>query len=250
MGCGRAGAQHAAAIAAAGGRIVAVHDVAPESAGRLSAITHAPIRSLPELLVDPAVDVVAVCTPPDSHVMLGLQILAAGKAAVIEKPPALSREGVEELEAACKKHGRPLAVMLQHRGRLPEIALRTPWSANASAVVEVFRFRPAAHYAPGTWRNDPSRSGGGLFAHLAIHYTDLACQVLGEPEHVHAIVEEAHTRGIDARLALSVRMASGALLTVHAELAPSSAPGAIAAPRRCTLTHSYHRQHQLQRDRS
>lgn len=220
VGCGRAGAQHAEAIAAAGCRVVALCDTDEERARELSASAGAPARTLPGVLADGAVDVVAVCTPPDSHLALGLRALAAGRAAVIEKPPVLSRADLVALEAAAQRHGRPLAVMLQHRGRLPEAALARPWSARSSAVVEAFRPRPPAHYGGTDWRGDPRRSGGGFFAHLAIHYADLACQLLGTPEQVHAIGEDGERSGIDVRLAIAARMTSGALLTVNASSLP------------------------------
>jgi predicted dehydrogenase len=220
VGCGRAGAQHSAAIAVAGGHVVAVCDVEPRNASNLSSTTHAPTCTMPELLADPTVEVIAICTPPDSHLVLGLQVLGAGKAAVIEKPPALSRKDVDELAAASQKHQRPLAVMFQHRGRLPDEALATAWSASASATVEVFRHRPATHYIQDNWRGDLRCSGGGFFAHLAIHYADLVCQVLGEPENVDAVVAEGQLTGIDVRTAMLIRMASGALLTVNASSLP------------------------------
>lgn len=222
VGCGRAGAQHAAAIAAAGGRVVVVCDEDPATARTLSASLRVPSRELAKLLADPAVDVVAVCTPPDSHLPLGLRALAAGKAVVIEKPPALTRRDVEELEDAARAAGRPLAVMLQHRGRLPERALESPWTSAASAVVEVFRQRPPERYAGRGWRGDPRRAAGGFFAHLAIHYADLACQLLGDPECIHALVEAGRGPGLDVRAALTARMAGGALLSVHASALPDA----------------------------
>jgi len=222
VGCGRAGAQHAAAVSAAGGRVVAVCDVDPRAARRLSSILRVPVRLLPELLGDQAVDAIAVCTTPDSHLAIGLEALAADKATVIEKPPALTREGVEELDAAARAYGRPLAVMLQHRHRLPAQVLAARWSAEANGVVEVYRHRPAAHYARRTWRRDPSRSGGGFFAHLAIHYADLAFQLLGEPETVQAVAEARWDLAVDVRAALSMRMRNGALLTVSASSLPAA----------------------------
>jgi predicted dehydrogenase len=222
VGCGRAGAQHAAAIAAAGGRPVVVCDQDPAAARALAASLRVPSRELAKLLADPAVDVVAVCTPPDSHLPLGLRALAAGKAVVIEKPPALTLRGVEELVGAARAAGRPLAVMLQHRGRLPEAALASPWSPRTSAVVEVFRKRELERYAEPGWRGDARSAGGGFFAHLAIHYADLACQLLGDPERIHAVVETGRGPGLDVRVALTVRMAGGALLSVHASALPDA----------------------------
>jgi predicted dehydrogenase len=104
--------------------------------------------------------------------------------------------------------------MLQHRFRLPDAALAAPWSARAVGVVEVVRYRPAAHYARESWRLDREAAGGGLFAHLGVHYADLACQLLGEPVEVTGLVDCDLAPGVDTRLALAVRFASGATATV------------------------------------
>lgn len=51
------------------------------------------------LLEDPAVKGVFVCTRPSLHPELTRQLLSAGKSVFVEKPPAFSREGLEELIA-------------------------------------------------------------------------------------------------------------------------------------------------------
>lgn len=74
--------------------------------------------------------------------------------------------------------GPPALAMPQHRGRLPAATLNTPWTADASAVIEVFRPRTPRHYFADPWRRDPERSGGGHVAHLAVHILDVSCQLL------------------------------------------------------------------------
>ena len=50
--------------------------------------------------MDPAIEIVSVCTPPSTHGELTLAILAAGKHAVVEKPLVGSLAADEEVVAS------------------------------------------------------------------------------------------------------------------------------------------------------
>jgi predicted dehydrogenase len=216
VGLGSAGRQHRAALASAtAGVLATVYDADPELAERFAAEAGTPReKSFEDVLTHPAVEAVALCTPPGTHRDLAIQALAAGKAVLLEKPPLLTEPDLDEVLAASRSAGRPAAVMLQHRFRLPAEALATAWSRDALAVLEVIRYRPAAHYAAAGWRLEPGLAGGGLFAHLAVHYTDLVCQLLGEPVEVTGTVDCALAPGIDSRLALAIGFAAGARLSL------------------------------------
>jgi predicted dehydrogenase len=216
VGLGSAGRQHRAALAGtAAGCLERVHDADPGLAERFAAETGTPTgKTFEDLLADPAVEAVALCTPPGTHRALALRALAAGKGILLEKPPVLGETELDEVLAAARSAGRPAAVMLQHRFRLPAAALATAWSGRALGALEVIRYRPAAHYTAAGWRLDPALAGGGLFAHLAVHYTDLACQLLGEPVAVGGAVDCALAPGIDSRLALTLEFAGGARLSL------------------------------------
>ena len=68
-----------------------------------------------ELLADPGVDVVAVCSPPAEHAEQVLAAVAAGKRAVFcEKPLATSRADAEAVVAACRAAGTVLLVGTNH----------------------------------------------------------------------------------------------------------------------------------------
>jgi predicted dehydrogenase len=68
-----------------------------------------------ELLGDPDVDVVAVCSPPPEHARQILAAVAAGKRAIFcEKPLATSREEAENVIAACRDAGTVLLVGTNH----------------------------------------------------------------------------------------------------------------------------------------
>jgi predicted dehydrogenase len=59
---------------------------------------------LDEVLDDPAVDVVAVATPPSTHGGIGLAAIEAGKHILVEKPLAASVAEGEKLVAAAERH--------------------------------------------------------------------------------------------------------------------------------------------------
>lgn len=59
-----------------------------------------------ELLGDPAVEVVAVCTPADLHVPLALEALGAGKHVIVEKPVGRTVADIDALQGAAAKAGR------------------------------------------------------------------------------------------------------------------------------------------------
>lgn len=67
------------------------------------------------LLADPAVDVVAVCSPPALHAEHVLAAVAAGARAVLcEKPIALTEDDAERVIAACRAAGTRLLVGTNH----------------------------------------------------------------------------------------------------------------------------------------
>ncbi|MEV4614795.1 Gfo/Idh/MocA family oxidoreductase [Kitasatospora sp. NPDC049258] len=209
VGFGVAGRRHAAALEGSGvARIRSV--LVPDRAADLGPLRRS--SGWAELLGDPEVELVALCTPPGGRAELAEQALAAGKAVLLERPAACSPAEVDRLLAVSRRVGRPVGVMFQHRRLIPEQVLRWDWGPGATAVLHVSRFRPTAHYHRAGWRHDPARALGGVGAHLGAHYLDLACQVLGEPAAVHVVGRREVAAGIDSRIAGVVDYRGGATL--------------------------------------
>ncbi|MFJ8623300.1 Gfo/Idh/MocA family protein [Kitasatospora sp. NPDC093550] len=210
VGYGVAGRQHAAALAGAGvARIRAVLE--PDRSTDLGPLRRSP--GWADLLDDPGVQLVALCTPPGGRAALAEQALEAGKAVLLERPAACSPAEVDRLLAVSRRVGRPVGAMFQHRQLIPEQVLRWDWGPGATAVLHVSRYRPTAHYHRAGWRHDPDRALGGVTAHLGAPYLDLACQVLGEPAAVHVVGRREVAPGIDSRIAGVVDFRGGATLS-------------------------------------
>src|SRR4029077_8384939 len=59
-----------------------------------------------QLLADPEIDLIDVCTVTDQHVPMALAALKAGKHVLVEKAIALTADAADAVVAAAKKAGR------------------------------------------------------------------------------------------------------------------------------------------------
>ncbi|KAL8290203.1 hypothetical protein RQP46_003142 [Phenoliferia psychrophenolica] len=123
LGAGRQAYVHAAAIVSVGAPAVfhTTYDLFKSSAEKLSAShAHGPrvATSIEEVLSDPNVHAVIVCTPNNTHADLVIKVAAAGKACLCEKPLDTSLENVDKLRNALKEMEKTKA--------LPYIAVGFP----------------------------------------------------------------------------------------------------------------------------
>lgn len=97
-------------------RVITVMDVDAQAAGSVAARAGAePAQSVQAVLDNPAVDVVAVCSPHQFHADQVAAICAAGKRGILcEKPLATSREEAEQIGAVVAGSGIPLIVGAMH----------------------------------------------------------------------------------------------------------------------------------------
>ena len=116
-GAGKIGAIHARSARLAGATLAGVSAStaarAEEAAARLGA--ERGYGSWQELVGDPGVDVVHVCTPNHLHVPLALAALEAGKHVVLEKPVALDAAGAQQVADAAARAGRLVSVPFVYR---------------------------------------------------------------------------------------------------------------------------------------
>src|SRR5918995_4374623 len=116
-GTGFIGAVHARSARVAGARLVGVAASTPDSAqaaaAELGAERH--FASAEELVGDPEVDVVHLCTPNHLHLPLAEAALAAGKHVICEKPLALDAAGAQRLVDAATDWGLHAGVPFVYR---------------------------------------------------------------------------------------------------------------------------------------
>lgn len=150
-----------------------------------------------DLINNPLVQAVDICTPTDLHKPLALRALAAGKHVLVEKPMALSIADCAAMIEAARNAGRVLMVAQVLRF-FPEYAVaraKVLSGGLGSVRAATFRRRCAAP-AWGRWLKDPSRSGGGALD-LLIHDLDFCQHLFGKPQSIRAVGPEDLEAGID-----------------------------------------------------
>lgn len=171
-------------------RLVAVADRDPSRAAALaSAVGARAVARWEDLLTDPAVDVVAIMTPPSSHATIARAALEAGRHVCCEKPLATDPAGAADVLAAAERSGRVLVVdhvlrynpLLRALGRL-QGSLLGPLQRFAFENDASDENLDAGHWF---WQEDTS---GGIFVEHGVHFFDAAHLLAGTlPEAVQAM---------------------------------------------------------------
>ena len=165
------------------------------------------LRSVEEALRDPAIQLVVVATPNETHFDLARQSLLAGKHVVIDKPFAATSAEAMELKQLSEKQKLILAPFHNRRWDgdfLTVQKLLAPGSDFQGAVGRLVtyeshfdRFRPLPR--ENTWKEGANPSHGLLFD-LAPHLLDQALTLFGAPQSITASVrkDRDHTEIEDA----------------------------------------------------
>ncbi|MGN7947121.1 Gfo/Idh/MocA family protein [Microbacterium sp. 22215] len=97
-------------------RVVHIADAGSGRAEALAGRTDAAwSRGMDDLLADPTVEIVAICSSPEHHARQVLAAVAAGKRAILcEKPLALTHEDASAVIEACRESGTALVVGTNH----------------------------------------------------------------------------------------------------------------------------------------
>jgi predicted dehydrogenase len=137
-----------------------------------------------EMLTDPRVDAVSICTHTDTHVDLAVAALRAGKHVLVEKPVATSAAEVRRLAAAARESGKVCLPAMVMRFWPEWVWLRGAIKAGTYGKPLAATFqRMGAAPAWTDFYRDSTRSGGALFD-LHIHDTDFIRWCFGEPREV------------------------------------------------------------------
>jgi len=224
LGAGLVSPFHANSVRdAQGGELIAICDVDKERADKRAAEFDVPAcYDLDDLLANPAVDVVNVTTPNHLHHDAVLKCAAAGKHVLVEKPPAMSLEDVDEMVAACEKAGLKFGCTVQCRVRKATQAIKDAIDAGRfgkllHADTYMKWYRPADYYHMDAWRAS-RKSGAGVTVQHAFHYIDLLQYLAGPVKRVEARMNNlSHpTVELEDTLAAFLEYENGALGVVQA----------------------------------
>lgn len=144
------------------------------------------VAAAEQVFADPAVELVVIATPNDSHFDLARRALAGRKHVVIDKPFTTTVAEAMELIACAERAGRLLSVFHSRRWDADFLTVRQVIATGELGDVMHFeshydRYRPAV--VP-RWRERPG-PGSGIWFDLGSHLADQALQLFGAPEAVY-----------------------------------------------------------------
>jgi predicted dehydrogenase len=185
-GTGFIGRIHARSALLAGAHVAGVAASSPDSARDAATALGADraFDSAEELVRDPDVDVVHICTPNNLHLPLAEAALAAGKHVICEKPLALDVSGAQQLVEAAADSGLHAAVPFVYR-YYPTV--REARERVASGETGEMRLLHGTYLQDwllrpddSNWRVDEQLGGASrAFADIGSHWCDLAEFVSG-----------------------------------------------------------------------
>ncbi len=142
--------------------------------------------SMDEMLANPAIDLVIICSPNAMHFAHAGAAMRAGKHVVVEKPFTVSSAEAESLIEISRSTGKKLFPFHNRRWDSDFLTLKLILEQGYLGKVVEFesrfdRFTPEITRA--AWRYEQEAGGGTLFD-LGIHLIDQAVSLFGSPEGV------------------------------------------------------------------
>ncbi len=166
-------------------RVVSVADVSHLAAERLAARWHGAkaLESADEIIADPSIDAVWICTPTAIHRQVCVGAARAGKHIFCEKPLAMNSAEAAQMENEISLAGvlsqvglvlrlSPVYTVIRDLLRDPDRQAPHRHDARRSGLPDPWRHDSA-------WRNDPLLTAGGTLIEHSVHDFDLFTWIFG-----------------------------------------------------------------------
>ena len=160
-----------------------------------------------ELINDPTIDVIDICTPNVYHFETLKKALAAGKHVLCEKPLCISSAQAKEIAAIPLKKGQITGMVFNNRWLSP--ILRAKQLVEEGRLGRILSFHgsylhnsAADPNRPAGWKQDKSVCGGGVLFDLGSHVIDLMSFLCGRITQVSGLSQIAYPSrlGLDGKV--------------------------------------------------
>ena len=184
-----------------------------------------------DIINDPEIDAVSICTPNAMHEEIAIEALKAGKHVYVDKPLADNYESAKRIaEAAAQSKGKSMIVF---NDRFFPSTLRAKQIAEEGKLGEITGFSCRYLHSGSLDANKPAGwkqlAEGGVLNDLAVHALDLITWMIGWPKAVFCATNRLYDRrplpgggmAEGAQIAedhavMTLRMENGAIGTVEA----------------------------------
>ena len=235
IGCGVIAPTHVESYQKIEGVIVkSACDLIPERREKLAEKYQIPVMTAEymDILNDPEIDLVSVCTDHFSHAQIVVDALDHGKHVICEKCLTSSNEGIDAMLEAHKRHPELIfSGIFQHRYEPTNRVLRKLIQDGAfgkplMASLYVSCLRTDEYYNTDAWRGTWAQEGGSLLINQCIHHFDILRFIMGDVVALNANFDNLVHQGVietEDVITIQLKFASGALGTVVATSGSKSA---------------------------
>lgn len=137
-----------------------------------------------EILNDPQLDCVTICTPNSTHAPISIDFLRAGKHVFCEKPAAVNAQLAHDMRKAADESGRLLniGVCMRYDTAVEKVhdMIQSGALGDLYHIYCSFRAHRSIPGLGGAFTRK-AHSGGGVLIDWGIHYLDLINYCIGEP---------------------------------------------------------------------
>lgn len=144
-----------------------------------------------DIINDPEIDVVDICTPNNVHAEIAIAAAKAGKHILCEKPLSLTTEEAKEMYLAAKNNRITTLVAFNYR-KTPAVQLAKKY-IEEGAIGQILDFRgtylqdwSADPNSPLSWRFQKDICGSGALGDIGTHVVDMIRFLVGEFDSVNA----------------------------------------------------------------
>ena len=194
VGLGRSGwSNHATTVPKLPGfTVAAVADAVPErraeAESTLGCRAYADYR---ELVADPELELVVVCTPSHTHADVAVAALRAGRHVLVEKPMAASLAEVDRMIAAAAEAGRILTVFQNRRLDPDFLKVQEILASGVLGPIHLIKMGRHGYQRRSDWQT-LRKLGGGQLNNWGAHVVDQALLLLGG-EYAELFADLQHT---------------------------------------------------------
>ncbi len=178
-----------------------------------------------ELLADPKVDCISICTDHASHSPIAVDALNSGKHVLCEKALAATRGGLARMLTAHAQYpDLVFSGVFQHRFDSVNRAVRRLVAEGVfgqilTAGVQMRCLRTHNYYTADKWRGTWAEEGGAVLINQAIHYIDQLVWIMGPVVTLagtYANLTHAGVMETEDTAAALLRFSNGAIGTIEA----------------------------------
>lgn len=178
-----------------------------------------------DIMRDPEVDCVSVCTDHATHSPITVAALDSGKHVLCEKALASTSEDMDAMFEAHERNPNVIfSGVFQHRfdtiyRALKQLLEEEAFGVPLTAGVQVRCLRTDDYYHGDEWRGTWAQEGGSVLINQAIHFVDILLWLMGGAEQVSGAHRNITHQGVieteDCAVA-ALRFKNGALGTLEA----------------------------------